>query len=364
MWSKVRKHPLFWHLIAVLVASGLETLLTAAYKLQLLKRDSFWLATGFLAVALLIIFQLWLYYWNRRRPVFILITPFHNNYFFTGLLQGLIEELRVRNLVGVPISHATGCGSAGQNRDFNQILHHKHDYVGGIVAGLEPGVGAEEIKRFLTAFAKPVVFLDAAPFERETNYPPATAFVGFDDEAGGRKAAEALLNATAPASATPRILVIGGNLKRGRQSAFRSQATTAFPGAVVTVNEDGRFLREEARRIAEHYFEACNDQKYYDGVFCTNDEMALGVLDALPTLPQRVPKQPLVVGYDAIPEAVRAIEKGTQLRNTVMQDSRELAQRGAEFIANSLEGSSNLYPKITLLQPVIYRKFDSGPTSG
>ena len=306
----------------------------------------------------MISFQLWLYYWNRRRPVFILISPFHNNYFFAGLLQSLLEELWARKLMGVPISHTAGRGPAGQNRDFDEILRHKHDYAGGVVAALEPEVGPDEVKRFLVAFAKPVIFLDAAPFEQEANYPPATAFVGFDDTAGGRQAAKALLNAIAPVSDTPRILVIDGNLKKDRQRAFKGHMETAIPTGVVVVNEHGRFIRDEARRIAEHYFKAYSEKNHFDGIFCTNDEMALGVLDAIPSLPQGVVERPLIVGYDAIPEAIRAIENGTQLRNTVVQDTRELAQRGAELIADLLEGSPNPYPTISLLQPVIYKDVD------
>jgi len=357
VWSKLRKHPLYWHLVAALIAGIVELLLGEARKQHLLKEESFWIATGTVVAGLLVSFQIWLYYWNRRRLVFVLLPPFHNNYFFAGLLSNLLEELRERDLMGVPISHTSGRGPAGQNRDFDEILRRKQDYVAGIVAGLEPGVGADEVRRFVAAFVKPVVFVDAEPFEQEKDYPPTTAYVGFDDKAGARIAAEALLGALPENCSAPRILVIGGNLKKDRQIAFKQHIKILRPKATVAVDEDGRFLREEACKIAERYLR--NVQTPCDGVFCTNDEMALGALDAMLRLVKNAPK-PLLVGYDAIPEAVREIERGTQFKNTVVQETQELAARGSELIADFLEGSHNSLAKITRLKPAVYKKVDFG----
>ena len=357
MWSKLRKHPLYWHLVAALIAGIVELLLGEARKQHLLKGESFWIATGLVVGGLLISLQIWLYYWNRRRLVFVLLPPFHNNYFFAGLLWNLLEELRERDLVGVPISHTSGRGQAGQNRDFDEILRRKQDYMAGIVAGLEPGVGADEVRHFLAAFGKPVVFVDAEPFQQERDYPPTTAYVGFDDKAGARIAADALLDALPKSCSAPRILVIGGNLKKDRQVAFKQHVKTLRPKATVAVDEDGRFLREEACKIAERYLR--NGQVPCDGVFCTNDEMALGALDAMQRLVENGTK-PLLVGYDAIPEAVREIEKGTQFKNTVVQETRELAARGSELIADFLEGSRNPLAKVNRLEPVVYKKINLG----
>jgi ribose transport system substrate-binding protein len=345
---------LYGHIVAALIAAVVETILKEAYKWHILTQESFWIATGMVVVGLLVSFQVWLY-WNRRPLVFILMPPFHNNYFYAGLLWSLLDELRRRQLVGVPISHSSG-GPAGQNQDFDEILRRKHDYVAGVIAGLEPGVGADDVKRFIAAFGKPVVLVDAEPFEEEKDYPAAAAYAGFDDAAGGVIAAKALLHVLGRDCAAPRILVIGGNLKTQRQLGFQQHIKTLRPQAVVVVDQDGRFLREEASRIAAQYLS--DEQKHYDGVFCTNDEMALGALDAMLGLSQKDSKPPLLVGYDAIPEAVREIERGTQFKNTVRQDTSELAARGADLIRTFLKGSRNPPAKINRLKPVVYRKFD------
>jgi ribose transport system substrate-binding protein len=350
--SKLKE--LFWHIVVVLVAVALEGLAHWAYDQHLLSANSFWVATGSLIVALFIAFQIWLYFWKKKRPVFILIPAFDDNYFFASLLQSLLAQLQQRNLVGIPISHQGSQSVAGQKWDFNEILRHKHDYAAGIIAGLAPGVGTTEVNHFLTNFAKPVVFVDAVPFSQESAFPDKTAYVGFDDKMGGQLAADGLLKGSPPNLTAPRILVIGGQLKKERQQAFGRQIKTARPNAEVVVNDDGKFSRDEARRIAEQYFETSDHQNRYDGVFCTNDEMALGVLDATRKLPPDVTR-PWIVGYDAIPEALRAIQNGA-IKNTIVQDTRELAERGSEIVADLLGDRNNLFGKVTQLEPHLYKR--------
>ena len=69
----------------------------------------------------------------------------------------------------------------------------------------------------------------------------------------------------------------------------------------------------------------------WDAVFCTNDEMALGAVDAL-----RATDSPgtVVIGVDGIAEARTLIDSGTSpLRATVVQDCDRLA----ESAVNALE---------------------------
>ena len=75
-----------------------------------------------------------------------------------------------------------------------------------------------------------------------------------------------------------------------------------------------------------------------DAVLCANDAMALGVLDALgSTLGHR--KWPLVVGVNAVPEAIAAIESGRMLA-TVNFDAMTMSAIATEAAVRHLRGET------------------------
>jgi ABC-type sugar transport system substrate-binding protein len=73
------------------------------------------------------------------------------------------------------------------------------------------------------------------------------------------------------------------------------------------------------------------------GIFAINDETALGVLSALEALGR---EDVTVVGYDAIPEARRAIREGTALRADVVQHPREMGAQVLRAVADHLGGAA------------------------
>jgi ribose transport system substrate-binding protein len=111
-----------------------------------------------------------------------------------------------------------------------------------------------------------------------------------------RRGAIIILEGT-PASATSRERLLG----------FQD-ALAAHPAIEVRCSLRGDYQRDTAREV----FRQASDQwPGVDGVLCANDVMALGVLDALDA--QSSENRPLVVGVNAIPEAVAAIASGRML---------------------------------------------------
>jgi ABC-type sugar transport system substrate-binding protein len=91
----------------------------------------------------------------------------------------------------------------------------------------------------------------------------------------------------------------------------------------------GRFDRVQAREVARtelRRLEATSGKLH--AVFCTNDEMALGITDALlhaSHLPWA--RDAVVAGVDGTPDAKAQIEAGpSPLRATVVQDSSKVAE--------------------------------------
>ncbi|QQS55567.1 MAG: substrate-binding domain-containing protein [Candidatus Competibacteraceae bacterium] len=73
----------------------------------------------------------------------------------------------------------------------------------------------------------------------------------------------------------------------------------------VTAREVAHFNRDEARQTMARLLAR---QQTFDAVFAHNDSMILGVLDALQAADPA--RRPLLVGFDAIPEALRALREG------------------------------------------------------
>jgi len=90
-----------------------------------------------------------------------------------------------------------------------------------------------------------------------------------------------------------------------RVRAFEA-AAARYPGIQIAARCSGAYLREPARKA---FAELLPRQKHIDGVLAANDDMALGVLETL----QAAGRRAVVVGVNAIPEAIAAIRAGRML---------------------------------------------------
>jgi len=70
-------------------------------------------------------------------------------------------------------------------------------------------------------------------------------------------------------------------------------------------------------------------------IFGINDDSALGALSAAEA---RGRNDLVIVGYDATPEAVKAIQRGSQLKADVAQQPRDLGAKTIEVIRTHFSG--------------------------
>jgi ribose transport system substrate-binding protein len=160
----------------------------------------------------------------------------------------------------------------------------------------------------------------------------AVTFVGSDDTALAERVAERLFAALDGRGAVailegPPGVVTG----EARLAGFRA-AAARHPAIRLVGAANGAFLREPGRRATADLLGAV---PRIDGILAANDMMALGALEAL----DAAGRASLVVGVNALPEAIAAIKAG-RLLATADFDAFKLAAVATEAAFRHLKGEA------------------------
>lgn len=151
---------------------------------------------------------------------------------------------------------------------------------------------------------------------------------------GGKLAAEFIAKAFNGANA--KIGIIGQPEVQSvvdRENGFKTEMAK-YPNLQILPTLNGGGVRDRALKAADDLIQGNPDVK---AIFCINDETALGALQAVEA---RNLKDVIIVGYDAAPEAVEKIKKGTALKADVAQQPREIGKQTIEAIAKHLKGET------------------------
>src|SRR3954469_8147553 len=155
--------------------------------------------------------------------------------------------------------------------------------------------------------------------------------VASDNLSGGRLAAEYIAKALGDQG---EVGVIGQQeVQSGldRELGFKEEMKK-HPGIKVVQTLNGGGVRDRALKAADDMLQGNPNIK---GIFGINDDSALGVLSAAEA---RGRNDMVIVGYDAIPEAVKAIQRGSALKADVAQQPRDLGAKTIEAIAAHFSG--------------------------
>ena len=110
-------------------------------------------------------------------------------------------------------------------------------------------------------------------------------------------------------------------------------ALAGYPDITVRLSLCGEYQRDVAH---EAFLDAADKLHGVDAFLCANDAMALGVLDALEATGDR---KPLVVGVNAVPEAITAINAGRMLA-TASFDAMTMSAIATEAALRHLRGET------------------------
>ncbi|MGW2169619.1 LacI family DNA-binding transcriptional regulator [Streptomyces sp. NPDC001705] len=259
------------------------------------------------------------------------------NPFFTALASGVEQAAREADL-GVMV--CTGAHDPAEAaRHLSLITSHQ---VRGAVLTSGEGVG-----RTVAAFRR-----NAVPFVVADQYAPqpAASSVGIDDMAGGRAAVRHLVErghrSLVYVSGPDRLQQVRdrrrGALAAIGESGLPSAALSELPceALTVTAGKDAgyRVLGLPVRPTA---------------VFCANDLLALGVLQALYEGGLRVPDDIAVVGYDDIEFAASAVVPLTSVRRPAAAMGR---QAGRLLIEDTARGTGHTHSHVVLQPELVVRR--------
>jgi ribose transport system substrate-binding protein len=285
----------------------------------------------------------------------------------------LIRVLCVALLAGT-LAHLTGCqrgggaGTASGKRIGVTLLTREHQFYRDLEAGLKEAADKQgyqltitsgdfdlakqqsQIDNFVVQHVDAIIVCPAdskgiAPAieqARQAGIPVFTAdiaaqgarvvsHVASDNLAGGRLAADFIARAIGGQGS---VGIIGQQeVQSGldRENGFKEELAK-HPNIKIVNVLNGGGVRDRALKAADDMLQGSPGIK---AIFGINDDSALGALSAAEA---RGRNDLVIVGYDATPEAVKAILRGSQLKADVAQQPRDLGAKTIEVIQTHFSG--------------------------
>jgi ribose transport system substrate-binding protein len=157
--------------------------------------------------------------------------------------------------------------------------------------------------------------------------------VASDNVLGGRLAAQAMVKAMGEKG---KVAIIDHPTVASVQDRVRGfeEEIAKHPGIAIVARPSSDGQRAKAMAAMEDLLQARSD---ITGVFGINDDSALGAAAVLTSAGR---KDVVVIGYDATPDARRAILDGGPLKADVIQHPSALGRTAIELIAKHLAGET------------------------
>lgn len=288
---------------------------------------------------------------RTARRSFLVTSAFSQKYFVAAFVQRLHSALDRNGIDLVLKVPDRDYDASAQSHHLRRLLERRRDYIGGIIVATEAQRLRKDLNAFCQKFRSPVVFTDIEPYAKESEYPKNTAFVGYDTGALGELAGRWLVKHLR-GNSRPRVLVIASREHPERQQQCTQALLLGLPDVLLTIDDGCEFVRSRACRAVQSHVRDLGPGDRLDAIFCTNDEMALGAVDAL-SLTSPATRSTVVVGIDGVLEARALIDTASSpLRATVVQDTHQLAVRVVDILEKMHRGNTVAVRHI--LDPEIY----------
>jgi ribose transport system substrate-binding protein len=169
--------------------------------------------------------------------------------------------------------------------------------------------------------------------DRSVNGAEVTTHIASDNKAGGKMAAEFLLEKIGGKGNIVELEGIpGSSAARERGEGFNS-VIAGKADVKVVAKQPADFDRAKGLAVMENILQG---NKGIVGVFAHNDEMALGAIKAIEAAGL---KNVVVVGFDATADAVAAVKEG-KMAATVQQKPDLIGKMGVETAKKVMSGQA------------------------
>jgi ribose transport system substrate-binding protein len=172
----------------------------------------------------------------------------------------------------------------------------------------------------------PVILVDS-----DAPLPGKASYVGTDNRAGGALAGRHVVD-TVRSGKVALIHGVPGNQSQDDRAAGFLETLAASPDLQIVARQPANSERSLGLTVMENILTAHPDLK---AVFATNDQMALGAVEAISA--RGLQGKVAVIGFDATAEAVQAITAG-RMSASVAQRPVEMGRRSVEAALALLDG--------------------------
>ena len=201
----------------------------------------------------------------------------------------------------------------------NQLANAAATGAGAVIVNPTDSDAMAPAVKQLTDAKIPVVAVD-----RAVNNAEVSSYIASDNVGGGKQAAKALSEAI---HGEGEILVLqgktGSSASRERGQGF-DEGLKDSPNIKVVAKQTAEFERVKGLDVTTNLLQAHPNVK---AIFAENDEMALGAIEALG---DKAGKDVIVVGFDGVEDALKAIKEGTMYASIAQQPADMAAQAVGE----------------------------------
>ncbi len=183
--------------------------------------------------------------------------------------------------------------------------------------------------------------------------------ISSDNVQGGKMAGEELIELVGSGNVAQLEGIPGTSAARDRGKGFQ-QAIDGQSDVELVASQPAGFDRNQGLNVTQNLLQANPNVK---GIFAQNDEMALGAVQALG---ERAGSEVKIVGFDAVDDALQAIQDG-KMNATVAQQPDRIGQLGVDNAIKVVNGESieeNIPVEVKLVTQDNVSQFMSGGGTG
>lgn len=245
-----------------------------------------------------------------------------NNPFFVSVRDGAREEAKKEGAKLV-VSDARD-DAATQSNNMHDLIQQGVDII--LVNPVDSDAIATAVKAANSA-GIPVIALD-----RNSAGGELLSLVASDNVKGGEMAAEYIVEKAGEGAKVAQLEGIpGASATNERGKGFENIAKKKLD---VVTSQSADFDRAKGLTVMENIMQSNPDIK---GVFCQNDEMALGALEAISNVGKK--DVVTVVGFDGTEGAIKSVEEG-RLDATIAQQPDKIGELGVRAAFDHFEGKA------------------------